>query len=163
MKGRKAVPTALKELRGNPGKRPINARELQPPVPARPPYATRHLSEDAKREWRRIVAVLLELGLYTELDHAALEMYCQSYGRWVHARRMIIRTGGEVVESDEGAAYYNQWYNVENREFEKMRKMLAEFGLTPSARSRLQIEPAEKELSLAEQLFQTVREMGSGE
>jgi len=60
----------VKLLRGNPGKRPLNEGEPQPTplAPACPP----ELSPTAKDEWNRIIVELVELGLMTNLDRAAL-------------------------------------------------------------------------------------------
>jgi len=146
----------LKKLAGNPGKRPLNDREPQPPVPAGKPYAPRFLCEEGKKEWRKIIPVLMELGLYTELDHAALEMYCQAYGRWIEAEKMLDATGGMIIESTRGTSYYNQWYGVADKMFERVRKMLAEFGLSPGQRSRVVAAARPEQMSLAELLFQSV-------
>jgi P27 family predicted phage terminase small subunit len=110
------------------------------------------LNEEGKREWRRIVVVLLELGLYTEVDRAALAMYCQAWGRWVEAERELAREG-MILTSDKGNLYQNPRLYVANRAWEQMRKILAEFGLSPGSRSRLSVSTMEKERSLAEVLF----------
>ena len=49
-RGRKPKPTALKELEGNPGKRPLNDREPKPEKKA--PPCPKWLNDDAKKEWR---------------------------------------------------------------------------------------------------------------
>lgn len=151
MRGRKPTPTKLKQLAGNPGKRALNSSEPQPPVPDRPPYAPRYLNEEGKREWRRVVGMLMDLGLYTELDRAALAMYCQVYGRWVQMERELADEDLVLVGS-EGGLYQNPKLHVANKAWEQQRKILAEFGLTPSSRSRLTLK-GKDEPSLAEVLF----------
>ena len=159
MRGRKPKPTKLKELAGNPGKRPLNSSEPQPPVPDRSPYAPRHLNDDAKKEWRRIVGLLMELGLYTDLDYAALAMYCQAWGRWVQVERALAKQD-LILTGSEGGLYQNPMLHVANKAWDQMRKILAEFGLSPSSRSRLTLKGGE-EPSLAEVLFNmTVSEDG---
>lgn len=153
-RGRKPKPTALKILAGNPGKRPLNGCEPKPPVPAHPPRVPRHLNKEARREWRRIVKVLIDLGLYTEVDRAALAMYCQAWGRWVEAERTV-RELGEVLVSPKGGLYQNPWLHVANKAWEQLNKMLSEFGLTPSSRTRLVVE-RDDEPSLADILFSRV-------
>lgn len=155
MKGRKPKPIAVKRLQGNPGKRPLNEGGTpKPPIPESTPYVPRHLNEHAKKEWRRVVKILMEIGLYTEVDRAALAMYCQAWGRWVEAEEMLVETGGEILASEEtGNFYQNPWYHVANKAWEQMRKVLAEFGLSPSSRSRLQVEQEARQMSLAEALF----------
>ncbi len=67
-------PTRMKVLAGNPGKRPLNRREPQPKPGL--PRCPAQLSEEAKREWKRISKELDRLGLLTVLDRAALSAYC---------------------------------------------------------------------------------------
>lgn len=153
-RGRKPKPTELKRLAGNPGKRPLG-NEPQPPRPEGTPYAPRHLNDAAKKEWRRLVGILLEMGLYTVVDRAALAMYCQAWGRWVVAEKKVAE-GEEMLKSEKGIFYQNPWRHEANRAYEQMRKMLAEFGLTPSSRTRLTALASESEPSLAEQLFAAV-------
>lgn len=94
----------------------------------------------------------MDLGLYTDVDRAALAMYCQAWGRWVEAERELAK-GEMILTSDKGNLYQNPWLHVANRAWEQMRKILAEFGLTPSSRSRLVVAAVERERSLAEVLF----------
>ena len=152
MRGRKPKPTQLKELEGNPGKRRLNASEPHPPVPDVVPYAPKFLNEDARGEWNRMVNILLGLGLYTEVDHAALAMYCQAWGRWVIAERKLT-VEGEIITGVEGGKCQNPWRYEANKAQDQMRRMLAEFGLTPASRARLSVPGAPDEPSLADQLF----------
>lgn len=66
-------------LRGNPSKLSAAdlAGELHAPVelPKLPP----HLLPEARREWKRIGAELVELGLVAKIDRAALALYCQAW------------------------------------------------------------------------------------
>lgn len=48
--------------------------------------------------------------------------------------------------------YQNPWLAVANRAWEQLRKVEAEFGMTPSSRSRVTAVSSYKQLSLAEQL-----------
>src|SRR5688500_8395251 len=75
MAGRPPSPTALKLLRGNPGKRKMNAAEPKPLVGAAPPSYV--LADPALLvEWKRQAARLLRLGLLTEIDDGALGALC---------------------------------------------------------------------------------------
>ena len=62
--GRKPQPTALKVLKGNPGRRPLNEDEPKPEVLLPRPPA--HLSPVARREWRRAGASPRGDGAYDE-------------------------------------------------------------------------------------------------
>lgn len=153
MRGRKPKPTQLKELEGNPGKRRLNASEPHPPVPDVVPYAPKFLNADARGEWNRMVNILLGLRLYTEVDHAALAMYCQAWGRWVEAENKLKKTGMVLTSSETGVVYQNPYLSIANKAWSEMRQMLSEFGLSPAQRSRLHTPTPDSEPSLTEQLF----------
>lgn len=149
-------PTALKRLAGNPGKKRLNDNEPQPKKPTRTPYVPRFLNETAKEEWRRLIDPLLNAGIYTEIDRTAFTMYCLQFGKWIEAEKKIDETGGEILTSDKGNFYQNPWSFVANKAYDQMIKMLLEFGMTPSSRSRLHVEPKTDKPTLAEVLFEGV-------
>jgi P27 family predicted phage terminase small subunit len=146
-RGRKPTPTHLKLVNGNPGKRAINKREAKPPLaePTPPP----HLSDDAKVEWGRVMAHLLRCGLMSEIDRAGLAAYCQAYGRWVQAERALdaagkvdpMKTGGLLTTTTNGNIVQSALVGIANTALALMMKAAAEFGMTPSSRSRINVEP----------------------
>ena len=83
--GRKPTPTALKLVKGNPGKRAVNKAEAV--VALSEPTPPAFLCDDAKVEWGRVCSALYAAGLMTELDRAALAAYCAAYGRWAQAAK----------------------------------------------------------------------------
>jgi Phage terminase, small subunit len=89
--GRPPTPTVLKLIRGNPGKRAISKHEPQPRLEI--PPCPRHLDREARKELRRISKQLYDLGLLTEIDGAALAIYCTCYSRWVAAQKQLEENG----------------------------------------------------------------------
>mgnify|MGYP000913998384 FL=1 len=158
MAGRKPKPTALKELAGNPGKRPLNEREPKPT--AKLPTAPKHLTSAARAEWRRMGKELLALGVLTSVDRAALAAYCVAYARWAEAEVQVAKLG-TVVKTSNGNLIQNPYLAVANRAMEYMTKLATEFGMTPSSRSRVQVQAPADEMSLADLLFADV--MGDGD
>ena len=153
--GRKPVPTALKVLRGNPGKRPLNDGE---PLPERHlPPPPRHLSAAARREWKRLGQELLILGLVTTIDTGALAMYCQAWGRWLEAEEAL-RKYGVMVKSPNGLPMQSPYLAVANKAMEQMRSLLAEFGMSPASRTRVRVEPVDEE----EDVFERMRNRNRG-
>jgi len=133
-------PTQLKIIQGNPGHQKLNHAEPHPtPVaPTRPDW----LEPEAKREWGRITPELERLGLLTLVDRGALAAYCQAWGRAVGAEKFLAAMGltfttpnGYVQQRPEVAIAQKSWQLV--------RAFCAEFGLTPSARSRLSVQKPE--------------------
>ena len=155
-RGRKAKPTAVKKLQGTHRPDRANANEPQPPVPDSVPYAPRFLNDEGKREWRRLVGVLMEMGLYTDADRAALAMYCQSWGRWVIAERKVSELDSVVAVTDKGYSHVHAWRLEANKAMEQIKSLLGEFGLTPATRARLKVPQSAQEPSLGEQLFALV-------
>lgn len=159
MQGRRPKPTAIKDLAGNPGKRPLNNQEPKPGKLTRTPPVPGHIRGVARQEWRRMAKTLNQLGLLTEIDLPALEMYCQMYGRWVEAEERV-RDMGMIVKTNNGNPIQNPYLAVANRAAKDMKSMLVEFGMTPSSRSRVQVDTGPDEVDEYEQ-FVNARSTGS--
>jgi P27 family predicted phage terminase small subunit len=135
VRGRKPKPSHLKLLEGNIGRHPIkNAPRPGPAVPTCP----QHLSPTAKAEWKRLVHQLADLGILTTLDRAAMAAYCQCYGRWVEAEKKLGETPA-LLKMPSGYVQQNPWLSISTKQLELMHKYLSEFGLSPVARSRIDV------------------------
>lgn len=132
-------PTKLKLLRGNPGKRKLNAHEPTPELQA--PDCPQWLTKIARDEWDRVMPELMRLQLMSTLDRAALAGYCQSYANWRHAQN-IIRRFGVTFTTDKGYVGVRPEVAITQRERHLMRQFAQEFGFTPSARSRVSTNAA---------------------
>lgn len=130
----KPKPTALRILQGNPGKRPLPKGEPKPKVLL--PPCPKHLDAEARREWRRMGHKLLSLGLMTEIDRSSLAAYCIAWSRWVTAEEMIAKSG-LIIKAPTGFLLQNPMLAIANRAMEQLMKLAVEFGMTPSARSRV--------------------------
>jgi P27 family predicted phage terminase small subunit len=134
MKGRKPKPTARKLLEGNPGKRPLPRHE---PKPAKPAALTapRYLDRLGREAWRTIVPELDSLGLLTVLDAPAIARWCDLWARWRRAR-LKLRDGFTDAEGRRKP----EAQIVKDCELAMLR-IETEFGMTASARTRVQAEP----------------------
>lgn len=148
-RGRKPTPTHLKLVKGNPGKRALPANEPAPVlmIPPVPP----ELCDDAKLEWGRVSVELHRLGLLAEIDRAALAAYCQAYGRWISAERALRAQagnkktcGGLLARTSNGNVIQNPLIGIANKAASDMVRYAAEFGMTPSARARVNGSEAPK-------------------
>lgn len=142
-----AKPTALKILQGNPGKKPLNDSEPIPPqgIPEPPKW----MSKTAKQGWAEIAPVLHEMGVLTMADGIALQGLCVAYANWVDAVKYIDKnnptyevTLSQRVTDAESATRElpRPQVAIANSEWEKVSKMLAKFGMTPSDRSKIKLE-----------------------
>ena len=156
--GTKPKPTHLKLVTGNPGKRKLNSKEAKPRalIPG-PPV---HLTTDAVEEWNRVATDLYNLGVLSEIDRSALAAYAQAYGRWVQAERAIAKmaekdqlTGGPMIKTSNGNASQNPLVGTATKAAADMMRYAAEFGMTPSARSRIAAAPPEDGGDPADRFF----------
>ena len=139
MPGRKPKPTKVKQLEGNPGKRKADSNEPQPDTPEikSPPD---YLGEIAQQEWWDLGPILHRNGLLTELDYSEFAAYCKVHERWVRAERVITEKG-EIIKTTNGNYIQSPFVNIAHRCLELKQKYLTDFGMNPSARSRVSINP----------------------
>lgn len=149
MPGPKPQSNVVKALFGNPGRRPINlSDDVQPEVAV--PDAPRHLSKEARKEWRRITAELFTVGLISRMDRAALALYCQTWGRLVLAETALEakRQQAENEGLDQAEAIFTQktptgfmresaLLRVIGKLQQDCDRYLASFGMSPSSRGRV--------------------------
>lgn len=150
MPGPKPQPTALKLIRGNPGKRPVNSQEPKPKQTASVPSAPAYLGTKAKSEWKRIAKELHETGVLTRIDTKALANYCMAYEDMLtamgllHAHNLQNPTQKNVVVSMTGNIKTHPLVDqVRNHRMDMMR-FASEFGLTPSSRSKVKVKGQDK-------------------
>lgn len=107
------------------------------PVPAKGmPDCPNWLLPEARVEWDRLCEKLSQLGVLSEIDRAAFAAYCQSYARWKEAQEHI-DSGCSTFETEKGYQQQTPWVGIANTNQKLMLQAAAEFGLTPSARSRI--------------------------
>ena len=133
-RGRKPIPTEIKILEGNPGKRPLNTHEPKPLKKA--PPCPKWLEAEAKKEWRRLAKALEAMGVLTEADMAAFAGYCQSYARWKEAEGRITDRG-LVIRTPSGYPQQVPYISIAQQYLKLMQQFAEQLGLTPAARSRI--------------------------
>jgi P27 family predicted phage terminase small subunit len=131
----RVVPYELARLRGNPGKRRLRAG----PQPARteaPPEPLDFLCEAAQAEWRRLAPELHRLGLLTVLDRSVFAIYCQTFGRWLTAERLL-ETEGLTARGSTGNTVPHPLVKIATQAARDVCRYASEFGMSPCARARM--------------------------
>lgn len=141
-KGRKAIPSKIHQLRGLPGKRPLN--DLEPKPPEGMPECPQHLDDLAREEWARAGAILDDIGLMTGLDMAVLAGYCQSYSEWARATTEVQKLG-LVYKRADGTPGLNPYLRVSRESYDRMLKAAVLLGLSPSSRAGLKVNKKDPE------------------
>ncbi len=145
MRGRKPKPTHIKALENNPGKKKIKE---DPDMSSGLPSPPSHLDKYANQEWNRLASGLHAAGLLYEAYSAVFAAYCQAFSRWRVAEEGIqkaAKAGGMpsaiTALSSKGTLSKHPLVRISEEASRAMTKYAAEFGLTPSARARLAIDP----------------------
>lgn len=142
----RAVPTALKIMNGNPGKRKLNLDEPQyeAGIPDKPEWFGTYASE----EWDRITSNLNGQRVFTKADLGILVSLCVAYEQF-RENLAIIQTLGRsyVVEDMGGNKHYKtrpecMRFEVAQKEY---RTLLAEIGFTPASRTKIKTLPEPKQ------------------
>jgi P27 family predicted phage terminase small subunit len=140
--GRPNKPTSLKVLQGT--NRPDRTKnEPKPTKSTGVPEPPKHLDNIAKAEWTRLAKELWRLGLLTIADTAVFEAYCLSYGRLVAAQKALKKAKSLTYEYENKAGAKNiivrPEINIIQKETIVIKALASEFGLSPSARARMEV------------------------
>jgi len=140
-RGAKPVPTQLKLLRGNPGKRPIS-EGMRPEQSAEIPDPPAFITGYAADEWWCVATELHRLGVLTKIDCVPLAAYCHAYGIWREASELLARCAddpvkGYVVRNGSGGPMENPLLYTVRKSAADMMRYANEFGLTPASRARI--------------------------
>lgn len=141
-RGPKPEDAGAKELKGNPGRRAVKATAAaatRPGAPKMPPG----LSDEEKREWKRVVPPLVELGIITPMDQRALRDYVRCSVRLEEAERDVGERG--ILIQGERGMVKNPALQVAREYRSALVKWCQLFGMTPDARGRMTLPEPDAE------------------
>ena len=153
MAGRKPKPTNLKVLHGNPGGRKLPRREPKPKAGIPKPPAWIEAGSEAIRVWDEFAAELDAMQVLTLADRAALAALVSAYVDWREACGEVDREGLTYASACAGGGYLirpQPAVAIRSDSWKRYKSMLAEFGLSPSARTRVSASPHDAVSPLAE-------------
>lgn len=145
-RGRKPTPIELKLLKGNPGKRVINAKAqvLQQPEALADDATSDMLLEEAKPYWDHAIAHAPR-GLLRKLDIYLLAAWCNAAYRYEYNMRLAAKSdvipvrGAKFLGLDpkDRLVMHNPFSTAARAYLKDMTMLAAELGFTTSARARL--------------------------
>lgn len=100
------------------------------------------LSKGARVEWRRLAPVAFNLGSLKFADMRAFGLLCETLAQAEDARRTIARDGMTIAAGSGGRKAHPALRVLATAQAQAA-KLMAEFGLTPAARSRARFDPPE--------------------
>lgn len=110
------------------------------------------LSDEAKKKWKELLPQLEQLGLLTAIDRSALALLCSHYALAAAAAKTL-ETEGVTVVDERGLARKHPACQVLRDNSQSFARYMSEFGLSPSARTRLDVKEVKKEQTEFEKTF----------
>ncbi|MBL0220020.1 MAG: phage terminase small subunit P27 family [Myxococcales bacterium] len=97
------------------------------------------MRKEAAAEWRRLVAVLVEMKVLTAADLSALRAVCEAWADYRAAQTVAAKKPYYKTKSRDGSEMIRAHPAVADRSdaWRRYRAGLVEFGLTPASRSRV--------------------------
>jgi P27 family predicted phage terminase small subunit len=106
------------------------------------PEIPSHLDGEARKEWKRLVPILLAMRVLTVADGVALGNLCQAYSILIQAHKAMEKAatagGSGLLMTPSGYVQQSPLLSVINGQVEIIHRLGREFRLTPSSRIRLE-------------------------
>ncbi len=136
MRGRKPVPSNLKVIRGNPGKRKLNKKE---PLPTGDLVdAPSWMVESQKQGWNYAIEHAPK-GLLKKLDRSVLVTWAVAEDLHRRASESVEKYGILTKAPNTGLPIQSPYLPVVNKQAQIMLKAAELLGFSPASRSRVQI------------------------
>ncbi|MDP9192280.1 MAG: phage terminase small subunit P27 family [Acidobacteriota bacterium] len=157
MRGAKPIPTNLKLLRGNPGRRPLP--ENEPQVPEGEIVPPEWLSDEAIEIFRSYEVILKSMNVLTIADVDMLAVLAATQQEFVECNQDVQMRGRQVertVMTKDGREIEvyedNPAVKMGSDAGKRVKALMVEFGLSPSSRTRVKAQPKVEKDPLAELL-----------
>jgi P27 family predicted phage terminase small subunit len=102
------------------------------------------VSERAALFWPELASLAAQMGVLADQDRIALGMLCEALDDWNTARETIQAEGATYQAVTEAGAVMHRAHPavaMRNDAARRVQSLLSEFGLTPSARAKVQALP----------------------
>lgn len=153
MKGRKAIPSAMKVLRGT--DQPVRMPE-QENAPARVeklPPAPKWFSALAKKIYKTKGQELINQNVIATVDLDMFLLYCNEYAAYIESSEELRKWKMTDNLGEDAMKRYKRLVQINKQAWERSKSIAIEFGFTPSARSRVSPLKGEKQLSEFEKMM----------
>lgn len=137
--GRKPLPAKTLKLRNSTAQYKPNHRGNEPDAPKGKPSCPQFLSAEGKREWTRATGHLQNMGILSPADRAILVGLCQNWAIFVRASTAL-----NGFDEFDGSVEQARVATLASDSFKNYSRACAAFGLTPSDRSRVNLEDKQK-------------------
>ena len=140
-KGRKKLPTAMKEMQGTLEKSRVLENEMQVDLVTQLPEAPELLSTIGAEEWYKVTSQLFNLKMLHHIDLRLIESYCNEMALYIECESELRKNGRvDVFKNTNGDIIRSQakpYVKMKNDALNNALKLAAQFGLTPVARANI--------------------------
>lgn len=141
VRGPARTPVEVLKLRGStlPGRK--ERKSDLPSLPGRP-ECPKYFTKEQKSTWNTVCNHLERMNILASTDAHAITRYCVSMSRWIACNIFMNKHGTTFEKQTEQGVVRCEYpeFTQSERLGETLRKLEAQFGLTPSARASLQVE-----------------------
>lgn len=134
--GRPPIPTHLKIIRGNPGRRKLNKNEPKPVGDLKD--APAHFDEELREVWAYAIEHA-PAGLLKKIDSAVLETWCTAHV--LHRKAVsMVRVGGLLVKPPHSdIPIQSPFLPIVNKQALIMMRAVDHLGFSPASRTRIAV------------------------
>ncbi len=140
-KGRKKLPTAMKEMQGTLEKSRVLENEMQVDLVSQLPEAPELLSTIGVEEWYKVTSQLFNLKMLHQIDLRLIESYCNEMALYIECESELRKNGRvDIFKNTNGDIIRSQakpYVKMKNDALNNALKLAAQFGLTPVARANI--------------------------
>jgi P27 family predicted phage terminase small subunit len=140
-KGRKKLPTAMKEMQGTLEKSRVLKNEMQVDLVTQLPEAPELLSTIGVEEWYKVTSQLFNLKMLHHIDLRLIESYCNEMALYIECESELRKNGRvDIFKNTNGDIIRSQakpYVKMKNDALNNALKLAAQFGLTPVARANI--------------------------
>lgn len=161
--GKPPKPVKLRVLEGGRTSRIVRemrktAADVLPQASDKYPSRPKVMSKKGSQQWDFVCGLIDEMGLLSRTDTIAIQLLCEAYADYLNAIEAINKNGGETYQTQTSRGKGVIVRNIpavrqRNDADYRIRSWLNEFGMTPSARSRVRGNGKNSEEDPAEKYF----------
>ena len=140
-KGRKKIPTKLKEMQGTAVPCRTLDNEMQVDKVNEIPEPPAWLSEIGKQEWVKVTNQLFSLQMLHQIDLRLIEAYCNEMSLYIETEQLLRNKGRiQAFKNADGTLKHTQavpHQKIAKDALASALKIATQFGLTPTARASI--------------------------
>ena len=140
-KGRKKLPTKIKEIQGSINSSREIKNEMQVSALSELPQAPTWLNPLAKHEWGNVTNELLSIGMLHQIDLILLAAYVNAISLHIEMEKYLMEKGRvNHYYNEDGSLRHSQCkpeVKISNDSLANALKIAVQFGFTPSSRGSI--------------------------